>query len=157
MCRSRRELSNAYFVANFGFDTAVHEPCKVCPLSAYRFFFFFFFFFLLLLLQIPQVVAVRLMLHWLRYRFFVGALHIAVQLRSNACDKTREVWTCTNGELTILHAAAYDICDECFRAEVLFSRGADRSKHGISSMLVFNFGLSFGYCLIIHKRLQLSC
>ena len=111
----------------------------------------------LLLLQIPQVVAVRLMLHWLRYRFFVGALHIAVQLRSNACDKTREVWTCTNGELTILHAAAYDICDECFRAEVLFSRGADRSKHGISSMLVFNFGLSFGYCLIIHKRLQLSC
>ena len=36
MCRSRRELSNAYFLANFGFDTADNEPCKVCPLSAYR-------------------------------------------------------------------------------------------------------------------------
>ena len=36
LCRSRRELSNAYFVAKFGFDTAENEPCKVCPLSAYR-------------------------------------------------------------------------------------------------------------------------
>ena len=36
LCRSRRELSNAYFVAKFGFDTAVNEPFKVCPLSAYR-------------------------------------------------------------------------------------------------------------------------
>ena len=36
MCRSRRELSNAYFVANFGFDTAENEPGKVCPLSVYR-------------------------------------------------------------------------------------------------------------------------
>ena len=43
LCRSRRELSNAYFVAKVGFDTAENEPCKVCPLSAYR------------LLQIPQV------------------------------------------------------------------------------------------------------
>ena len=25
-CRSRREFSNAYFVAKFGFDTAVNEP-----------------------------------------------------------------------------------------------------------------------------------
>ena len=30
LCRSRRELSNAYFLANFGFDTAENEPCKVC-------------------------------------------------------------------------------------------------------------------------------
>ena len=36
LCRSRRELSNAYFVAKFGFDTTDNEPCKVCPLSAYR-------------------------------------------------------------------------------------------------------------------------
>ena len=36
MCRSRRELSNAYLLAKFGFDTAENEPCKVCPLSAYR-------------------------------------------------------------------------------------------------------------------------
>ena len=36
MCRSRRELSNAYFLAKFGFDTADNGPCKVCPLSAYR-------------------------------------------------------------------------------------------------------------------------
>ena len=36
MCRSRRELSNEYFVAQFGFDTAENEPCKVCPLSVYR-------------------------------------------------------------------------------------------------------------------------
>ena len=32
MYRSRRELS----LATFGFDTAENEPCKVCPLSAYR-------------------------------------------------------------------------------------------------------------------------
>ena len=36
LCRSRRELSNEYFLAKFGFDTAEKEPCKVCPLSAYR-------------------------------------------------------------------------------------------------------------------------
>ena len=28
LCRSRRELSNAYFVAKFGFDTAENEPFK---------------------------------------------------------------------------------------------------------------------------------
>ena len=33
MCRSRRELSNAYFLANVGFDAAENEPLKVCPLS----------------------------------------------------------------------------------------------------------------------------
>ena len=38
MRRSRRELSNEYLRAKFGFDTAENdEPCKVCPLSAYRF------------------------------------------------------------------------------------------------------------------------
>ena len=36
MCRSRRVLSNKYLLAKFGFDTAENEPCKVCPLSAYR-------------------------------------------------------------------------------------------------------------------------
>ena len=30
MCRSRRELSNAYLLAKFEFDTAENEPCKVC-------------------------------------------------------------------------------------------------------------------------------
>ena len=30
LCRSRRELSNAYFLAKFRFDTADNEPCKVC-------------------------------------------------------------------------------------------------------------------------------
>ena len=30
LCRSRRELSNAYFLAKFRFDTAANEPCKVC-------------------------------------------------------------------------------------------------------------------------------
>ena len=29
LCRSRRELSNPYFLANFGFDTAENEPFKV--------------------------------------------------------------------------------------------------------------------------------
>ena len=29
LCRSRRELSNAYLLAKFGFDTAENEPCKV--------------------------------------------------------------------------------------------------------------------------------
>ena len=36
LCRSRRELSNEYLLAKFGFDTAENEPCEVCPLSAYR-------------------------------------------------------------------------------------------------------------------------
>ena len=35
-CRSRRDLSNAYFVANIRFDAAESEPCKLSPLSAYR-------------------------------------------------------------------------------------------------------------------------
>ena len=29
LCRSRRELSNAYFLAKFGFDTAENEPCQL--------------------------------------------------------------------------------------------------------------------------------
>ena len=33
LCRSRRELSNAYLVAKFGFDTAENEPAKVCLLN----------------------------------------------------------------------------------------------------------------------------
>ena len=33
MCRSRRELSNAYLLEKFGFDTAENEPCKVCPIA----------------------------------------------------------------------------------------------------------------------------
>ena len=36
MDRSRQELSNEYLLAKFGLDTAENEPCKVCPLSAYR-------------------------------------------------------------------------------------------------------------------------
>ena len=32
LCRSRRELSNAYLVAKFGFDTAENEPSKVGPI-----------------------------------------------------------------------------------------------------------------------------
>ena len=31
-CRFRQELSNAYLLAKFGFDTAENEPCKVCPI-----------------------------------------------------------------------------------------------------------------------------
>ena len=30
LCRSRRELSNAYLLANVGFDTAENESLKVC-------------------------------------------------------------------------------------------------------------------------------
>ena len=33
LCRSRRELSNAYLLAKFGFDTAENEPSKVCPVD----------------------------------------------------------------------------------------------------------------------------
>ena len=29
LCRSRRELSNEYLRAKFGFDTAENEPCQV--------------------------------------------------------------------------------------------------------------------------------
>ena len=35
MCRSRRELSNAYLLANFGFDTAENDPPKVCRIPRY--------------------------------------------------------------------------------------------------------------------------
>ena len=31
MQKTWRELSNAYLLAKFGFDTAENEPCKVCP------------------------------------------------------------------------------------------------------------------------------
>ena len=34
LCRSRRELSNAYLVAKFGLDTAENEPCQVWPSRA---------------------------------------------------------------------------------------------------------------------------
>ena len=33
LCRSRRELSNEYFLAKFGLDTAENEPSKVCPIE----------------------------------------------------------------------------------------------------------------------------
>ena len=40
LCRSRRELSNEYLVANFGFDTAENEPLKVwAPVVSTRHFF----------------------------------------------------------------------------------------------------------------------
>ena len=35
-CRSRRELSNAYFLAKFRFDAAENEPSKVCPIEPSR-------------------------------------------------------------------------------------------------------------------------
>ena len=31
--RSRREVSNAYLLAKFRFDTAENEPCQVCPIE----------------------------------------------------------------------------------------------------------------------------
>ena len=33
MCRSRREFSNAYLLAKFGFYTAENEPSKVCRIQ----------------------------------------------------------------------------------------------------------------------------
>ena len=33
LCRSRRELSNAYLLAKSGFDTAENEPCQVAPIE----------------------------------------------------------------------------------------------------------------------------
>ena len=33
LCRSRRELSDAYLPPKFGFDTAENETCKVCPIE----------------------------------------------------------------------------------------------------------------------------
>ena len=29
-------MSTKYLLANFGFDTAEYEPCKVCPLAVHR-------------------------------------------------------------------------------------------------------------------------
>ena len=37
LCRSRRELSNEYLLAKFGFDTAENEPCQVSSKSIYHF------------------------------------------------------------------------------------------------------------------------
>ena len=37
MCRSRRDVSKEYVFAKIGFDTKENEPCKVCPLSVYRY------------------------------------------------------------------------------------------------------------------------
>ena len=34
LCRSRRELSNAFLLEKFGFDTAENEPRKVCPIES---------------------------------------------------------------------------------------------------------------------------
>ena len=34
LCRSRRKLSNAYLLAEFGFDTAENEPSKGCHIRA---------------------------------------------------------------------------------------------------------------------------
>ena len=36
LCRSRRELSNVYFLAKFRFDAAENEPCKVCLIEHQR-------------------------------------------------------------------------------------------------------------------------
>ena len=36
MCRSRRELSNAYLLTKFRFDTAENEPSKVCRIDGQR-------------------------------------------------------------------------------------------------------------------------
>ena len=33
LCRSRRELSNAYLLAKLGFETAENEPSKLCPIG----------------------------------------------------------------------------------------------------------------------------
>ena len=44
MCRSRRELSNEYLLSTVGFDTAENEPCKVCPLSAYRSHYYYYYY-----------------------------------------------------------------------------------------------------------------
>ena len=33
LCRSLREFSKKYLFAKIGFDTAEHEPCKVCPIE----------------------------------------------------------------------------------------------------------------------------
>ena len=35
VCRSRRELSNAYLLAKFGFDRAENEPCEVCRIPRF--------------------------------------------------------------------------------------------------------------------------
>ena len=34
LCRSRRELSNAYLLAKIRFDTAENEPSKACPIES---------------------------------------------------------------------------------------------------------------------------
>ena len=58
MCRSRRELSNAYFLAKFGFDIEENEPCQVCPLSAYRSPRFILFVFLTNLTLLSMLIGV---------------------------------------------------------------------------------------------------
>jgi len=39
--------------------------------------------------------------------------------------RTQNVWTCENGRRTVLHAAAYDVCESCFAEHAFGDMGGD--------------------------------
>jgi hypothetical protein len=44
-----------------------------------------------------------------------------------------DLWTCTTGERTILHPASYDICEDCFNAEVCPAACGDSPMSSVST------------------------
>jgi len=51
------------------------------------------------------------------YRHQLEALMSSPPIVCDICSRqvrTRQVWTCENGRRTVLHAAAYDVCETCF-------------------------------------------
>merc|ERR1712154_172541 len=46
---------------------------------------------------------------------------ISCDLCRSSVPPTSDVWTCANGNRTILHANAYDVCENCFARYVLAS------------------------------------
>uniref|UniRef100_A0A7S1LUB6 Uncharacterized protein n=1 Tax=Alexandrium catenella TaxID=2925 RepID=A0A7S1LUB6_ALECA len=43
-----------------------------------------------------------------------GQCDVICDICANQVRTCSGVWTCDNGESTILHATAYDVCDACF-------------------------------------------
>jgi len=54
-----------------------------------------------------------------------GSCGVNCDICESAVGATKGVWTCENGDSTILHATAYDVCDDCFVAHACHGVNAD--------------------------------
>lgn len=54
-----------------------------------------------------------------------GSCGVNCDICESAVGATKGVWTCENGDSTILHATAYDVCDDCFVAHACHGLNAD--------------------------------